>query len=61
VSLWNAFFAVLAFTGACSLAYLIGSFLRFDAHHRRIRNRRLTKPQPDTRRWQEQFTKELRR
>lgn len=40
MSLAHAFMVLLAFMGACSFAYLIGSFLQFHDHHRRIRRSR---------------------
>jgi len=45
MSLAQAFFVMLAFAGACSFAYLIGSFLQFHDHHRNIRRRRWPREQ----------------
>ena len=70
MSLANAFFCVMAFIGVCFIAWCVGSFLRFDAHHRRIARharrdrgymRVIGLPQADERAWQRKFEQELRR
>jgi len=59
MSVWQAAMVVLAFAGACSLAYLIGIFLSFHFHHRNIRRRRWPREQhssyfTDMKNWPEQ-------
>jgi hypothetical protein len=57
----HAFFCVIFFMGCCSIAFFVGSFLEFHYKHRRIRNRRIERPQPDERDWQSRFEEELKR